>query len=137
MIRPRLAALYVLFAGISTAVNIAAQWATTRLTTGSRYEIYLSIAVGTLAGLVVKYVLDKRWIFRYTTRSNVHDAKLFMVYSAMGGITTLIFWGTELAFQATFGSETMRYVGAVIGLGIGYIIKYRLDRRFVFIEQTR
>jgi putative flippase GtrA len=26
----------------------------------------------------------------------------------------------------------MRYTGAVIGLAIGYIIKYLLDKRFVF-----
>jgi hypothetical protein len=26
----------------------------------------------------------------------------------------------------------MKYVGAVLGLAIGYVTKYQLDRRFVF-----
>ena len=132
MTRTRLAALYVFFAATSTAANIAAQWLTSRLAGGFHHEIYLSIAVGTLIGLAVKYVLDKRWIFRYVSRSTSHDAKLFVLYTAMGGITTVVFWGTELAFQWAFGSESMRYVGAVVGLAVGYVIKYQLDRRFVF-----
>ena len=33
-----------------------------------------------------------------------------------------------------FRTEAMRYVGAVIGLSIGYVAKYRLDKRFVFIN---
>ena len=31
----------------------------------------------------------------------------------------------------------MREAGAVIGLGIGYFVKYELDRRFVFPQQER
>lgn len=132
MTRLRLAALYVFFAALSTLANIASQWAAASLAAGLRHEIYLSMAVGTVVGLVVKYVLDKRWIFRYATSDSLHDAKTFVLYTAMGGLTTLIFWGTELAFDHAFDSSIMRYVGAVVGLAIGYIVKYQLDRRFVF-----
>jgi GtrA-like protein. len=131
--RLRLAALYVFFAALSTLANIASQWAAASLAAGLRHEIYLSMAVGTVVGLVVKYVLDKRWIFRYATRDSLHDAKTFVLYTAMGGLTTLIFWGTELAFDAFFNDDYMRYLGAVIGLSIGYLLKYYLDKRFVFV----
>jgi hypothetical protein len=29
----------------------------------------------------------------------------------------------------------MRYLGGVIGLAIGYLTKYHLDKRFVFINE--
>jgi Predicted membrane protein len=134
--RLRLAALYVFFAALSTLANIASQWAAASLAAGLRHEIYLSMAVGTVVGLVVKYVLDKRWIFRYATRDGLHDARTFALYTAMGGLTTLIFWGTELAFDAVFQDNRMRYVGAVAGLAAGYLLKYQLDKRFVFVSRN-
>jgi len=29
----------------------------------------------------------------------------------------------------------MRYLGGAIGLTLGYVIKYRLDKRFVFVTR--
>jgi len=34
-------------------------------------------------------------------------------------------------------TDAMRELGAVIGLSFGYVIKYRLDRVFVFTEIQR
>ncbi|WP_028919454.1 GtrA family protein [Pseudoxanthomonas suwonensis] len=133
MTGPRLAALYVFFAVLSTLANIASQWITAQLAAGLRHEIYLSMVVGTIVGLVVKYALDKRWIFQYSTHDRLHDARTFLLYTAMGGLTTVVFWAMELAFDAFFEDGRMRYVGAAIGLGIGYLLKYRLDKRFVFV----
>ena len=48
-------------------------------------------------------------------------------------VTTLVFWGTEFAFHLAFQTDAMRYLGGVIGLVIGYAIKYQLDKRYVFI----
>ena len=53
----------------------------------------------------------------------------------MGVVTTLIFWGFEFTFEYLFRTKFMRYLGAVIGLSIGYFIKYNLDRRFVFNQK--
>ena len=50
----------------------------------------------------------------------------------MGLFTTFVFWGVEFAFQYVFGTDGMRYLGGAIGLTIGSIIKYKLDKRFVF-----
>ena len=50
----------------------------------------------------------------------------------MGVFTTLIFWGFEITFDYIFNNENAKYAGAVIGLSIGYIVKYLLDKKFVF-----
>ena len=49
---------------------------------------------------------------------------------------TLIFWGTEYAFHLIFTTDAMRYIGGVLGLTIGYYVKYQLDKRFVFIDRS-
>lgn len=90
------------------------------------------MAVGTLAGLLVKYVLDKLYIFHYTAGSLFEDGRTFILYSCMGLFTTLVFWGTELAFDMLFEARSSRYLGAAVGLGLGYWLKYHLDKRFVF-----
>jgi putative flippase GtrA len=91
--------------------------------------------VGTLAGLVTKYILDKKWIFYHTPKDKKDDARKFMLYSFMGVFTTVIFWGTEMLFYYFVPYPNAKYVGAVIGLSIGYVIKYFLDRKFVFIHR--
>jgi len=128
-----LAFKYAIFAGIATLVNILSQDITVRLYTGI-FALYASIAVGTLTGLVTKYILDKRYIFAHRTKSLVDDGATFILYSVMGLATTLIFWGMELGFEFLFGAKWLRYIGALIGLTIGYIVKYHLDKRFVFIK---
>ena len=127
----RIALLYTIFAVISTICNIGGQDAAIRVYTGP-YAVAFSVFVGTGVGLVVKYLLDKRWIFKYQTKDALHDTRLFILYTAMGLITTAIFWGTEFGFNAIFETKEMRYVGGVIGLAVGYVIKYRLDKKFVF-----
>lgn len=87
---------------------------------------------GTLAGLIVKYVLDKKYIFQFQTKDIKEDSIKFVLYSLMGIVTTLIFWGFELTFDAVFSFEQAKYAGAVFGLSIGYMTKYQLDKRYVF-----
>jgi putative flippase GtrA len=90
------------------------------------------MAAGTLVGLVVKYLLDKQWIFFDDTRGARAQGRQFLLYSLMGVATTAIFWITETAFWMAWGTDLAREAGAVIGLTIGYVTKYALDRRFVF-----
>lgn len=126
-----ISALYVIFAVIATVANIVTQELATQLYTGPGY-ITFGMLCGTAIGLIIKYILDKQYIFHYQAESQAKDAQVFMVYSLMGVITTLIFWGTEIMFDEIFGNKIMRYTGAVFGLSIGYFIKYHLDRKFVF-----
>lgn len=122
---------YAAFALVATGANLAAQrvvllWGT------SGWTLALAIAAGTGVGLVVKYVLDKKWIFYDPeTTARAHGRK-FLLYTTMGIVTTMIFWAMEATFWFIWRTDLMREMGAVIGLAIGYTIKYRLDRRFVF-----
>lgn len=122
---------YILFAIISTIANLIFQYIS--LYIYNRFlSLYLAMFFGTLAGLVVKYVLDKKFIFYHKPKNRKDDGKKFILYSFMGVFTTLIFWGFEIGFDYIFKSEGAKYFGAIIGLGIGYIIKYFLDKKFVF-----
>jgi putative flippase GtrA len=123
--------LYILLAALSTIANIGSQDIAIRIYTGI-YSVELSILVGTAVGLLVKYALDKRFIFRFQARDVVHETRTFAIYTFMGAFTTLIFWGFEYGFHHLFQSKELRYLGGVIGLAIGYATKYQLDKRFVF-----
>jgi len=131
----RIAGLYAMFAALATAVNIGSQALVIWLYYGP-YAVPLSILVGTAAGLPVKYVLEKLYIFSFESENLAHDSKMFALYSFMGVFTTALFWGVELAFHHLFGTDAMRYLGGVIGLSLGYIIKYHLDKRFVFVKRS-
>jgi len=100
------------------------------------YAAPLSILIGAAAGLPIKYVLEKRHIFNFKSDNLTHDGSMFMLYSVMGVATTVLFWGIEYAFHLVFGMDTMRYLGGVIGLTLGYFIKYHLDKRFVFVTRN-
>lgn len=129
----RIALLYTLFAVLSTVINIGSQmlsiWAYK-----APHSVEISILVGTAAGLPLRYFLEKRYIFNFKSQNLRHDGKLFVFYSAMGVITTLIFWGTEYAFHLIYDTDFMRYVGGVIGLAVGFYIKYQLDKKYVFVS---
>jgi len=126
-----LALKYTIFAGLATIANIGSQDLSLRVYSGT-YAILLSVFIGTGIGLVVKYLLDKRYIFAYETRDLAHDTRTFMVYTLMGLVTTVVFWGFEFGFQWLFHDKGMRYLGGVIGLAIGYWLKYELDKRYTF-----
>ncbi len=53
----------------------------------------------------------------------------------MGVFTTFIFWGFEIGFDVIFENQNAKYAGALLGLGIGYIVKYFLDKKFVFKDE--
>ena len=129
-----LALKYSLFAVLSTLVNLLFQYFSFTLYAGWG-SLYMAMFVGTLAGLVAKYILDKKWIFYHTPKDKKDDARKFALYALMGVFTTVIFWGTEMAFYYLVPNPNAKYIGAVIGLSIGYIIKYFLDKKFVFIHK--
>lgn len=131
----RLAILYTALALIAMAANIGAQDLTVRAYQGP-FQIVLSVFIGTGVGLVIKYFLDKAFIFRFRARDSLHDARTFGLYTVMGLATTAIFWGFEFGFNHVFQSKDMRYLGGLIGLAIGYWTKYHLDKRFVFRSEA-
>jgi putative flippase GtrA len=131
----RLAALYAVFALIAIAVNIGCQALVIWIYQGE-FAVQLSVLVGTAAGLPVKYVLEKRHIFGFESKSLAHDGQVFMFYTFMGVFTTALFWAIEYGFHMAFKTDAMRYVGGAVGLTIGNIIKYHLDKRYVFRKEA-
>lgn len=131
----KLAITYVILALIATAANIGAQDLVIR-GYGGAFDVLTSVIVGTGVGLVVKYVLDKRYIFRFRARDAAHDGRTFALYTLMGLATTMIFWGFEFTFDHLFATKEMRYLGGIIGLAIGYLAKYHLDKRYVFRTES-
>lgn len=127
----KLALKYAIFALIATATNIGAQELWIRIY-GGPWAVTASVMVGTGVGLAVKYVLDKRYIFRFRAHNIAHDTHTFALYTAMGLATTVIFWGLEFGFDYLFHTREMRYLGGILGLAIGYLTKYHLDKRYVF-----
>ncbi len=127
-----IATKYFLFAIISTLVNLISQFFTFSLL-DYEYEIYIAIANGTIAGLLVKYLLDKYYIFNLNVRE-YSSKNTFVPYIFTSILTTIIFWFTELWFIKYIQISYTEYIGAMVGLSIGYTLKYFLDRSFVFNE---
>jgi len=125
---------YSLLAVLATIANIASQDLFLRVYSGP-FALILSVGAGTAVGLVTKYLLDKRYIFRYRTSGMGHESKIFMLYTVMGIFTTAVFWAFEFGFHFIFDDKMMRYLGGIIGLGVGYWIKYQLDKKYVFISK--
>lgn len=122
---------YAAFAVLAVLANLAVQRAVLAADPSTRGFV-LALLAGTAAGLVLKYLLDKRWIFADRSRGLAAHGRRFSRYTGTGVLTTLIFWGAESAAFAAFGTDLAREAGAIAGLAVGYVVKYRLDRRFVF-----
>ena len=131
MKQPSAAVKYALFAVLATTVNIAIQRALGALLE-EPHCIYLAILAGTTGGLAVKYCLDRRFVFHYRPPSRPDETLRVLLYLAMSAFATAVFWAVELCFWAIFSFPAARYLGAALGLTLGYALKYELDRRFVF-----
>lgn len=137
----RLTALYAAFAGLAMGANLLVQWLVVDVAkpwelVPAKLLVVPALAAGTGVGLLVKYPLDKRFIFRDRAGGAVQHAKKFSLYALMGLSTTAIFWGAELLARLVSSDERAMFAGGAMGLLIGYVVKYRLDRRFVFVQAS-
>lgn len=148
----KIAVRYALFAIIATAVNLGAQWlvalaarilipgaadpAGLPLILGKDLVYWSALVIGTGAGFLVKYVLDKKFIFYHKVDSFGKDVATFALYLGMAIVTTLVFWTVQWLFAVCLVWEGSQYVGGLIGLSAGYTAKYFLDRRFVFVKKS-
>ena len=134
--RMNIAVLYSLFAVFSTAMNISFQMLSIWLCSGL-YAVEVSILVGIAVGLPLRYLLSKRYIFVFNCSDFAHDGRLFVLYNFMSVFTTAIFWGVEYAYHLIFGTYMIRYVGGVMGLAMGFYVKYQLDKKYVFVSSEK
>ena len=123
--------LYFFFAAVSTIFNLLTQRMILSFNKTNLF-FFIAISFGTLVGLTIKFFLDKSFIFFDKGQGLQHLIKKFGLYTSMGIYSTIIFWGTESIFWLIWRKENMREIGAILGLTIGYIIKYKLDKQYVF-----
>ena len=134
MMTVRIFILYVSFALIATVTNLLSQrlilmWGDTL------FFFLMAMAFGALSGLVVKFFLDRRFIFRvHYAPQDYNQVDQFRRYAGTGILTTCLFFLSESIFWAFFQTHTGREIGAVVGLGLGYSLKYKLDKYYVFGE---
>ena len=121
---------YVLFCFVAILLNLTIQRIFIELIFIDNYII--AIIFGTLTGLISKYILDKNYIFKDFDHSLKNNSRKFTMYSLNGVFTTIIFWGLESLFYFIYSTNFARELGAIIGLSIGYFLKYRLDKKYVF-----
>ncbi len=131
---PLLVIRYAAFAALAVGLNLATQGLALRLYAGP-LNLPAAMALGTGAGLVAKYVLDRYWIFHRPSEGLADHAQTFALYAGTGVVTTALFWSVELASSAVFGRAFALWGGA-LGLVAGYACKYALDRRWVFGDRT-
>jgi len=124
---------YATFAMLAGLANLATQRVVLQFE-AINLGFTIAVGAGTAVGLLTKFVLDKRWIFYDTSTGLKVQGQKFALYTTMGIFTTCIFWGTETAFWLVWHTDAMRELGAVLGLTTGYVIKYNLDRHFVFTD---
>ncbi len=129
-----IAVKYALFALISSLLNLSFQYISFFIYNGIG-SLYTAMSAGTLIALISKYIFDKKYIFHHKTDNRAQDLRIFILYTFTGGFTTIVFWGIEIGFDAVFGNESAKYIGATIGLIIGYTIKFFLDKRYAFKGQ--
>ena len=123
---------YIIFAILATLLNTITQFLIFNIYFGS-FKLYIAILAGTLVGLIFKYFLDRRYVFNQNiTLKMKREATTFSLYSLMGVITTIVYWCIEILFDYMIDYYWSKYLGAVIGLGVGYTIKFYLDKNFVF-----
>jgi putative flippase GtrA len=124
---------YLIFALIGTSGNLSTQEIVVRLL--PKASLSVSIVAGTIAGFIIKYLLDKNWVFYDTYGTHRDELRKIGLYGIFSVFTTLIFWAFELSFFAIWHTDFAKYLGAAIGLMIGYTAKFLLDRTYVFKAQ--
>lgn len=122
---------YTVFCVLAIILNLLTQRACLNLIE-IKASYFIALISGTVVGLLVKYYLDKNFIFIDNDNSLYNNSRKFSLYSLNGIITTSIFWGTETMFFYVYATSFARELGAIIGLSIGYFLKYKLDKKFVF-----
>jgi putative flippase GtrA len=122
---------YSFFSIAATIINIASQRFVFSYS-ASENIFLIAIITGTIAGFISKYIFDKYFIFNDFSAIPVEETKKLAKYSFFAVFTTLIFWLTEYIFWSIYQTHSAREIGAIIGLSIGYYLKYNLDKKYVF-----
>lgn len=145
--------LYMIFASISIAINLISQFlaqqtviflvptfANDKIIPHFENWFIIALCFGTGMGFIFKFIVDKFVVFQETIQDNRKEelqkaSKQLSLYMGFAVLTTIIFWGFEFLFKFLL-TGYWYLVGGLIGLIIGYSVKFVLDRTFVFTPST-
>ncbi len=99
---------------------------------GDDIRFWVAYGLGLFAGFVLKYLMDKKYVFSDITESKEKEMKKVLIYAMMSIFTTIILTLIVAGFKVWVSRERAKDVGLVIGLLIGYTTKFFLDRKYVF-----
>ncbi len=123
--------LYGAFAAVAIALNVLVQRLVFVIHDGNA-TIFIAMTAGAVVALVVKYLLDRTFIFAMKTGPKAGE---FLRYALTGGAITLIYFVVEYIIWITYRTEAARDIGIVLGMITGYGVKFLIDRKYVFVER--
>lgn len=127
---------YTAFALIAGALNLGVQVLIISML--GTQALIVALLLGSAAGLLTKYVLDRRFVFRHELGVPIRpmrEVSTFSRYTGTGVITTGIFWGCESTLYALTDDRALTLFGGAIGLIVGNWLKFHLDRRLTFVNR--
>ena len=124
-LNPNFLPRYILFCLISIFLNLSTQ------------EVFLfffksyiiSILFGTLNGFLIKFYLDKNFVFSNSSSFSFNE---LFTYAFTAFFSTIIFWSVEIFFLIYFQNNMMKILGGFLGLILGYTLKFKLDYKLTF-----
>lgn len=124
---------FTFIAIIAILFNIGFQYLFLTIFNKDSIEIlYIAMILATGFTLLLKFWLDKKYLFEFKFNKLSNLSKKFSLYSINGIFTTILFWIIETIFYLIFENKIMVLFGAFLGLSIAYVVKYYLDKKIVF-----
>jgi len=82
---------------------------------------------------VIKFFLDKYLVFKKTSLKIKETSQEFFKYFGFAILTTIVNIGVQFILNNFFGAPLE--VSVIVALSIGYVTKFFLDRKYVFINE--
>lgn len=95
-------------------------------------SFWSSYALGLFVGFVLKYLLDKKYVFNDGYENRKAETRKAGLYAFMSILCTILSIGVTGSFKIVFGVQLAKRVGWFLGLILGYTAKFFLDKKYVF-----
>ena len=82
---------------------------------------------------IIKFFLDKYLVFKKTSLKIKETSQEFFKYFGFAILTTIENIGIQFVLRTFFGAPLE--VSIIVALSIGYVTKFFLDRKYVFIKE--
>lgn len=95
-------------------------------------SFWSSYSVGLFVGFVLKYLLDKKYVFNDGYENRNAETRKAGLYAFMSILCTILSVCITGSFKIVFGVQLAKKVGWFLGLILGYTAKFFLDKKYVF-----